>query len=431
MEIDRRTKHSSLGLQAKASVSCAHCDQELLIIRCLLDHPRFYLDFVGWCTCPQQFCVFEASEIPGRKYKWTLDCHPGFTLLTESLIVPPDSPAIRPIGRWMMNQGFATIGSHAWLEKISFAKSTLRIHRQIQSHHVSLDDFIDNLPFYTHVRVAPNVEEARYLYHGKALIGFTWIAPWAVPMLYQTDYMQLDGSFKGAWPYVYSTPQAVQWNEALPLGMNIHLTEDFLLFDYFHQDLLSVVPLGSPLLPPQPVLSDKGGGIAAFCRHNRIWQLFCHRHLIENAKANSPLGFLVAPALRERSERSYLEHRPQYLADAKALQEIGLLSHDQYIMFTNFRTPAFEHGIWHRMCRRISSCSNHAERFHGIVNQHLRVRKTLPERLDVMKTEINNRHNKFGQGRHRQIVAVLEHLKACNAPQSGSASTPIAWIIKS
>jgi hypothetical protein len=424
MQIDKRTKQSSLGVHAQACVSCAYCAQELLIVRGLLDRPNFFVDFAGWCACPKQSCAFQRSEMPGRKYKWSLDCTPGFAILMESVTVPPDCPALRPLGRWMIHSGFASLASYAWLEMLSFAESTLRHHRQVALHCVSVDDVIDHLPYYTHVRVAPDLEGARYLYHGKALLAFTWIAPWAVPMFYQCDYMELDGSFKGAWPYVYSTPQAIRWNEALPFGMSIHLTEDFLLFDYFHQDLRSVVPPGCPPFPQQPVLSDKGGGIAAFCRHHQLWHLFCHRHLIENAKANSALGFLVARALRERSQRSYLEHRPQYLADANKLHEVGLLNHDQYIMFTNFLTPVFEHGLWHRMCRRISSCSNHAERFHGIVNQHLRVRNTLPTRLHLMRTEIEQRYKHFGQGRHRQILAVVAHLKACNAPQCHPCTDP-------
>jgi hypothetical protein len=291
-------------------------------------------------------------------------------------------------------------------------------------HFVSVDDFIDHLPYYTHARVAANIEGARYLYHGKALLGFTWIAQWAVPYCHQMDYMQLDGSFKASYPYVYSTPQGVQSNEALPLGMSIHLSEDFLLFDYFQNDLQSVVPPGCPPLPGRPVLSDKGTAIAAFCRRHQFMQFLCHRNLIENAGANSPLGFIVARALRERSARSYQDHRPQYLADAEELHRVGLLSREQLLCFGNFLTPAFEHGIWHRIPWQMSTCSNHAERFHGVVNQHLQVRNSLPERLNVLRTEIMNRYECFGQGRHRQIQAVLEHLKSCNAPQSLTCSAP-------
>jgi hypothetical protein len=38
------------------------------------------------------------------------------------------------------------------------------------------------------------------------------------------DHVQLDDSFKAAWPYVYSVPQGIQANEALPLGMDINVS---------------------------------------------------------------------------------------------------------------------------------------------------------------------------------------------------------------
>jgi hypothetical protein len=325
----------------------------------------------------------------------------------------------------MLKRQFVSIGALHWFHTLSFSNSALRKHIQQICHYVSLDDFIDHLPYYTHVRVAPNISRARYQYHGQTLIAFTWIAPWALNFFYMMNYMELDGSFKAACRYVFSTPQGVLCNEALPLGISINLTEDVRLFEYFHNDLRSLVPPTWGPFPKRPVLSDKGGGIQAFCRHHQLRQLFCHRHLIENAKANSPLGFLVARALRERSERSYLEHRPQYLADAEGLWRAGLLSEEKVIWFTKeFLTPEFEHGLWHRMQDRISSCSNHAERFHGVVNQHLLVRNTLPARLHVMQTEIENRYRLFGEGRHRQMLAVVEHLKACNAPQCGICDDP-------
>jgi hypothetical protein len=62
------------------------------------------------------------------------------------------------------------------------------------------------------------------------LLFTTAIHPWAVTYFAQTDYMQLDASFKGAWSDVYSVPQEIQANEALPLGLAVNLSEDFQLF---------------------------------------------------------------------------------------------------------------------------------------------------------------------------------------------------------
>jgi hypothetical protein len=65
------------------------------------------------------------------------------------------------------------------------------------------------------------------------LIGFTLIARWAGTTFAQTDYLQLDASFKAAWPDVSSVPQGIQANEALPLGVAINLSEDSQVFNGF------------------------------------------------------------------------------------------------------------------------------------------------------------------------------------------------------
>jgi hypothetical protein len=159
-----------------------------------------------------------------------------------------------------------------------------------------------------------------------------------------------------------------------------------------------------------------GAALTAFCTNNRWPQYFCHRHLIEVFGASSPLGILVAQALRETSARSYLEHREQYLADAAALHDLALVDNHDYEKFCSFLSEDFQHGIWHRISDGISSCSNHAERFHRVVNHHLPARASLPLRLCVIRDQMNAKYEKFGSQGKEQFQDIVRHLRECHAP---------------
>jgi hypothetical protein len=115
----------------------------------LPDNPEFVIDFVGWCECESHPCPFQRGIIPGRKTRWLLDCSQAWAVIRASLEVPPICPLIRPLGRWMLKQGFVPLESIWWFEQMSYSKTALRNHIHERTHTVSMDDFIDNLPFYT------------------------------------------------------------------------------------------------------------------------------------------------------------------------------------------------------------------------------------------------------------------------------------------
>jgi hypothetical protein len=137
----------------------------------------------------------------------------------------------------------------------------------------------------------------------------------------------------------------------------------------------------------KPVLSDQHLGLKAFCDHNSVPQHFSHRHRIEKFSAKSARDPLVARAVRGTSVRSYLENRPEYLAQAQALLDEGLISPDSFDKFA-ICSEEFPWAGWHRVEYKISSCSKHAERFDGVVNQHLPVRVMLSSRWAVIREEM-------------------------------------------
>jgi hypothetical protein len=132
--------------------------------------------------------------------------------------------------------------------------------------------------------------------------------------------------------------------------------------------------------------------------------------------------------LREKSKRSYDEHRPQYLAAAAALGEAGALTPEDLRKLSTFLSDDFEHGLWHRIRDGISSCTNHAERFHGVVNNKLARKPHTPQsfviRLAAVRDCIHRKWKNYGEGRPRQIRHVLFHLRSCRAPQVSECLDP-------
>jgi hypothetical protein len=67
-----------------------------------------------------------------------------------------------------------------------------------------------------------------------------------------------------------------------------------------------------------------------------------------------------------------------------------------------------EHGLWHRSEHRMSSCSNHAERFHGIVNEHLKRRSTLVVRLKKSRSRLSTDWSDSGKDAMRRYAPSLD-----------------------
>jgi hypothetical protein len=225
----------------------------------------------------------------------------------------------------MLHRDFVPAESRQWMEDVSYCAAGLRCLQVKRQQARDLDDLIDGLSGYTKVRTLDGAHGARYRYHGKAVVSFTWIPRWAWSAWEMSQYLQLDCSFRASRPFAYSVPQGVVCNQAIPLALVLNLSESKETYAWFLEDLHASQGVGIPESPEKPVLSDQGWALQAFCRRYHFEQYFCHRHLIERFGASSPLGILFTRVLRETSQRSYDQHRAQYLADAAALLELKLV----------------------------------------------------------------------------------------------------------
>jgi hypothetical protein len=352
--------------------------------------------------------------------EWLLDCGKGRQRYADAADRPPKLKHFRPFGRWLLQRKFVPPESRRWMREASFSASGLRKLLRREANTLSLDDFIDTLPGFTRARVT-NTTAAIYQYHGRDLVGFTWIPGWAWPAYKRMNYVELDGSF-ATHPFTYCIPQGVIKNEGVPLGFSMNTSENSFLFSWFMGDLKEICPEPTEFVN-KAVLSDKGGGVTKFCEGPPSSpQYNCHRHLIGNFSASSAGGRLATDALRTRSERVYVELRDQLLADADALVEIGLMKASDAAKFKEFipeDPKLFVHGLWHRIALGISSADNHCEGFHSVINKAVRkfFRGCLPERLKAIYDCIVSKFQRFGTGRPKQIKAAIRKLQSYHAAQ--------------
>jgi ubiquitin C-terminal hydrolase len=340
---------------------------------------------------------------------------------------PPNLDHFHPFGQWLLHNHFVPADSRDWMEKASYSVSGLKKLRQSWEHTETMDEFIDSLPGLTHTRVTDD-ETAIYQYRHRGLVGFTWVPAWGWPAYERVTHLQLDGSF-GTEPYTYCVPQGIYKNEAVPLGFSMNVSESSLLFSWFFDDLESVHDQGVPF-SKKPVLSDQGPGVTKFCNDPpKCPQFFCHHHLEKNAGTRSHNGRVKIDALRVKSERAYREQRQHFVDLAQALVDAKMITEAEcadVISFIPEDPDEFVHGLWHRILLGISSCDNHSEGFHSVIEKALIKywRSLLPVRLRAIFNCIVKKFKSFGNHRRDQVGRACQRLKKLKARQSDTCDLP-------
>jgi hypothetical protein len=339
-----------------------------------------------------------------------------------------------------------------WVVPRTYSASSRRRRKLMRMHTFSLDDLInslnnDEVPTLDDSKApdrgTPNEEikkgggyveviygtfpnpKMKFLYKGREVHSLLWIHKDAVTAYKNADYIQLDCSFRATKPFAYCTPQAIVNNEAVPLGFIMTPTESCFTYTTFMEALWNLIPVDE-LKKDLPVLSDQGLGLSAFCALHKIKQYFCHRHLIEKWSASSFAGMLVARVLKLMTEAEFTLLRLQFIVEAETFNRNRLMSRKQLIAFRKWMAlpadpsqPVFLDGIWHRVGQGIARCSNHAERFHGIVNQAIRNArcKALPGRLKILQIEILRRVHQYGVNPRLQVEETWHKLSRQNKCQ--------------
>jgi hypothetical protein len=121
-----------------------------------------------------------------------------------------------------------------------FSKShQWRLHFETQSCE-SFDHLINSLPRYVRLHRANTATDLLFAHQGRSVVGCVWIPRWALEVVHNCSYLQLDASFRVIIPYVYSMPLGIRANESFPLAVVFGLVESFELYQPFDEAMLQL-----------------------------------------------------------------------------------------------------------------------------------------------------------------------------------------------
>jgi ubiquitin C-terminal hydrolase len=424
-----------------SKIFCDKCARDTGGIQCHKHNfapvdPLLEPSFLVWAVCPKignpEFLVRLHSICPhmaasgmwkpplkavNRLYEFTLDCDPGVSRYNAHPDIK-DCPLLFPFGRYLIKENKFNPNDRLFLEGSCLPRATDDRWKRQVTHTEDLTHWIDNLPGYKVLRLAKN-SSTKYQYRigeqAYDIVGLTWIAPWAQAAWNEGQYEELDASFYVARPFVFCVPQIVISNEAIPIGFIWTPTERNTTYRAFHTDFASANP-DFRLKSPYIILSDEGPGLISFGKEQqkkKHWKhFFCHRHLIEKFGAGGWLGMLVTQILRLQTEEEYEELRPVFLEIAFQWFLGGLIDWDHFGKFHTFLAKKFLHGIWVREGDGVSTCSNHAERFHGVVKAICKDKrlKALVLRGDELVKAINAKYDSYCHCPRRQLWHTIDQL---------------------
>jgi hypothetical protein len=144
--------------------------------------------------------------------------------------------------------------------------------------------------------------------------------PWAISALRSADYYELDCSFHGLRPYVYSIPLEVKANVGITLAIMIAPSERREVFSVF-ADLLTQKGFSQKELLEMPLLSDAGTAPRSYaqevagCGGYRRHYYFCYRHLLEALGSDTLVALFARRLLFPRTENAYKKDYLQAVVD--------------------------------------------------------------------------------------------------------------------
>jgi hypothetical protein len=428
-------------------VGCRDCGVELLHIKTVARH-AFAVKLRHSCKscCPfwSKYSYFGHAlrgpvrdpsvrlPPPANQCGYYINCCKAWEALQE----PDYHPRIPPLAKIMhavvRHQG-VEFEERDWFDGFRFSESTFRKVQAEYKGWRNFQDFVKKLRESGFVRVrvqrvpeSPIESYASHIqFNGWRVVGLTWIPRWAGDAFGKAGYIQLDCSFKPSAPYVYCTPQAIIRNEAVPLGFIMTPTERSTTYKWFYADLADMT--GD--LPMKPIISDEGLGLIKFGESNAVGpHYFCYRHLIEKFGARGILGIMCRRFLHIPSEAEFAKAHKQVLEQLTELRKadrINVNDYNRFVTFIGGKTgTAYQHGIWRRAADGISTCSNHAERFHRTVKKRARHFLLLSHRLSILVDCINEKFERYQTANHRQLRYIIKNLRNKHATPNANCQNP-------
>jgi hypothetical protein len=247
----------------------------------------------------------------------------------------------------------------------------------------------------------------------------TWLIPNILDVLAKCQYIELDASFQASYPYVYTVPQAIIQNEAIPLGFTLAPTERMELYKEFYDAISHAYPRYD-FHWKIPILTDEGAALIAFAKKFHMEHYLCYKHLLFKFVQNTPLYFLVRRIIfsptPERLEK--ITHSIQMTASLIFQTSTAHQEAFEYIFqwqynhqnhqWTQNSTNFSQQSLWVRNEKGIGTTTNHAESFHRTMNINTKKddtpqKKTMNFRNTIVR-KIKRNHMKSGRQIQEFIV---------------------------
>jgi hypothetical protein len=314
-------------------------------------------------------------------------------------------------------------------------------HRQrYDKIHKNFKDALKSLPGKVNVYTTTKQSSRLQHYEGKFnLFGLTWVLPWAVEVLLLefVKCAMTDATFNIMRPYVCEILHVVIANESIPIAACVFPSETIFSYKRLYEDVIRVIEKAGEekkLLLGLPLVSDQHPSLEALVNHFELDWKHCHRHLLENAGANSVTGewmrrmlqccsLVVATDLVARIDKEI----PLIMQDATGeyLQsEKGQLLQN---MIADVKQPEFRKvslARWARWKRLgCPTTSNAQESIHAKLNHELGLVRTFFDRLTTLKNHMFRRFNDRNTKLRRRRRSVNRYLKLMD-PKPGPFVPP-------
>jgi hypothetical protein len=232
-------------------------------------------------------------------------------------------------------------------------------------------------------------DRVTFSFGGREIVTLAWFAPWAISVLHDADYYELDCSFMALKPYIYSIPLAIKANVGIPLGIVIAPSERREIYSIFSH-LLAEKGFSRESLFELPLLSDAGTALRSYAKggseregyHRRHY--LCYRHLLESLGSGTLVALLARRLLFTNTEKGFRELHPQTLAGVDLVQLHGNKCLSTSVKVFKAQALWGERGIDFG----VASCTNHIEGLHGRVNRRVLNLRILIRRFALITSAI-------------------------------------------
>ena len=297
----------------------------------------------------------------------------------------------------------------------------------------------------------------RFVWHEKKLIleSMTLIHPIVRSVVQCSKYYQLDTSFYVFTDYVYCVPQFIIHNCSIPIGIIIGRTENAGLYSslfravyLWDKALTSATKRDCHLMErfkQLPFVSDNHSSLRSYADAHNITQYLCHRHIIESYGSNSLVSICVRLLLDCYSEIELKEQmevangiiRERFLrieqhgchksAFLDVLKKFGEFSGQtitvedgqlKFVLRADWTNTISKWALWMR--QGASSCSNHSEAFHHVLNESIRTKGGKPHFYSALLTtnsKITQKQDQWKQYAIKNLKKLYAKIKRCSGDQ--------------